>query len=186
VPVPFRDADDVEELGAAAYLTLRPAAGSSGYVGALFLVNARGEPLEFAYNRVETPDTFLWRVLDLRRHAQRKLTASLLSTCARTPRLLLCQADEVPSELFCQDLRLEIPVGRVGDPLKATPYSGVEAEERVEQPAPLHLFWFPAAPADESGERRLLDRLRAHGLLLEPFERAALGLREVFAADVEQ
>lgn len=183
MPIAFRDAVDLEELGAAAFLTLELAAGGAGYRAALFLVNARGEPLEFAYNRVELPpDTFLWRPSDLRRHAERRLVASLLSLCSREPRLLFCRADEVGSELFCQDLRLELPVGRIGEPLKATAYAAEETQEVLADPRPLHLFWFPGPPAADSIERRLFDRLSIHGLLLEPFERAATGLLEVYSA----
>jgi hypothetical protein len=180
VPIPFQDAADVEALGAAAFLKVEPVSGGAGYLGALFLINARGEPLEFAYNRVEVPQTFLWRRRDLRRHAERKLVASLLTVCGRTPRLLLCLADEVGSELFCQDLRVALPVARLGRALAAPSYALTEVAEAVEHPEPLHLFWFPEAPAPDSAARRLLDHLRTHGLLLEPFERAASGLREVF------
>jgi len=197
VPIPFQDATDVEALGAAAFLKVEPApewgsrtggapdrpAGGSGYVGALFLVNARGEPLEFAYNRVSVPPhTFLWRTRDLRRHAERKLVASLLAVCGRTPRLLLCLADEVGSELFCQDLRLDLPVARLGRSSAALAYAAAEVPEALPEPEPepLHLFWFPEPPAPDSAPRRLLDHLRAHGLLQEPFERATTGLREVF------
>jgi hypothetical protein len=180
VPIPFRDAADVEDLGTAVFLKIEAVRGGSGYAGALFVVNARGEPVEFAYNRIETPETFLWRDLDLRRLATRKLTASLLTICGRAPRLLFCLADEAGSELFCQDLQLSIPVGRIGAALKATSYAAVETEEVVDEPQPLHLFWFPEPPAADSPERRLFERLRDHGLLLEPFERAAVGLREVY------
>jgi hypothetical protein len=136
VPIPFRDADELAELGAAAFLKLEPTA-EGGYVGALFLVNARGEPLEFAYNRIETPHAFLWRAADLPRHARRKLTASLLGFCARTPRLLLCLAAEVGSELFAQDLRLSIPVGRIAQALQPAAQSVAEVPEAFEQPAPV-------------------------------------------------
>lgn len=182
MPIAFQDAIDLEELGAAAFLKIEPVAGGSEFLGALFIVNARGEPLEFAYNRIELPETFLWRRADLRRHAERKLTASLLTICSRAPRLLFCLADEVGSELFCQDLRLDVAVGRIGQPLKATAYSEQEAREILDQPEPLHLFWFPAAPPSDSPERMLFDRLSSHGLLLEPFERAATGLMEVYSA----
>jgi hypothetical protein len=185
VPIPFRDAEDVEEFGAAAFLKIEPAASGTGYVGGLFLTTARGEPLEFVYNRVETPDAgFLWRPADLRRHAERTLTASLLTTCARTPRLLLSLADEVGSELFCQDLQISIPVARIARPLEVASYAATEQEEVVAEPEPLHLFWFPRAPGEGSVERQLVDRLSARGLLLEPFERAALGLREVYPGEL--
>jgi hypothetical protein len=184
VPIAFRDAIDVEELGPAAFLKVEVGAGGAEYLGALLLINARGEPLEFAYNRVELPETFLWRPTDLRRHAERELTASLLTVCTRTPRLLFCLADEVGSELFCRDLLLEIPVGRLGQPLKATAFSVEEVQEVLDEPEPLHLFWFPAAPTADSLERRLFERLWTHGLLLEPFERAASGLMEIYSGEV--
>jgi hypothetical protein len=183
VPIPFQDAEDVEALGAAGFLKIEPSGTGAGYRGALFVMNVRGEPLEFAYNQVETPDTFLWRPLDLRRHAERKLTASLFTICGRVPRLILCLAGEVGSELFCQDLRVSVPVGRLGRPLEAVSYSAGETEEEVEQPEPLeplHVFWCTEPPAPGTVERRLLDHLSVHGLLLEPFERAATGLQEVY------
>lgn len=181
MPIPFRDVDDLDELGTAAFLKIEPLAGGSEYLGALFIVNARGEPLEFTYNRVALPETFLWRRSDLRRSAERTLTASLLGICTRGPRLLFCLADEVGSELFCQDLELAVPVGRIGQPLRATAYSGQETQEVLEAPQPLHLFWFPGPPGDGSPERGLFERLSARGLLLEPFERAASGLMEVYS-----
>ncbi len=186
MPVPFQDAEDLEALGTAGFLTVEASGGdganaaATGYRGALFLINARGEPLEFAYNRIELPETSLWRRIDLRRYAERTLATSLFSVCARTPRLLLCLAEAVGSELFCQDLRVELPVGRISRAMEAASYAAGEVEEAIEQPEPLHLFWFPAPPAPESVERRLFERLRASGLLLEPFNRAATGLREVY------
>lgn len=198
MPIPYHDTDELEELGAAAFLVVEPtptggtaggtargtAGGTArgagaGYVGALFLVNARGEPLEFAYNQVQTPGTFLWRQADLRRHAERKLAASLLAVCERTPRLLLCRAEQVSAELFGQDLRVAVPVGRVAGPPRVDPTTG----EIFDPPPRPQLSWQPAPPADGTPERRLVDGLAASGLLLEPFERAALGLREAYAAD---
>lgn len=52
MPIPYRDVDDVEELGLAAYLRIVAADDRSGYAGALFAINARGEPIEFTYNRI--------------------------------------------------------------------------------------------------------------------------------------
>ena len=60
MPIPYRDVDDVEELGLAAYLRIVAADDKSGYAGALFVINARSEPIEFTYNRIETHHTFLW------------------------------------------------------------------------------------------------------------------------------
>ena len=81
--IPFRDAIELEELGAAGYLKVQ--SYPAGYMGALILINVRGEPLEFTYTRVETPNTFLWRRDDIGRHAARKITASLLSLVLKYP-----------------------------------------------------------------------------------------------------
>jgi hypothetical protein len=183
MPIPYRDADDLDELGTVGYLKIELATGGLGYLGALFLINARGEPVEFTYNRIDTPHTFLWRQDDLRRHAARKLTASLFSLCPRTPRLLLCLAKEVGSELFCQDLQVSIPVCRIAPASEATPYSDAETKDTVPASEPTQVFWFPGRPAEDSIELQLLGILTSHGLLLEPFERASLGLREVYKDD---
>jgi hypothetical protein len=180
VPIPYRDADDLNELGTAGYLKIEPSSAGSGYLGALFLINARGEPIEFTYNRIETPHTFLWRQADIRRHAERKLTASLLLVCPRTPRVLLCLAEEVGSELFCQDIQLSIPICRIAPAMRATAFSGQETQEATDASEPMHLIWFPGSPQHDSIERRLLHELTSHGLLVEPFDRAAIGLKEVY------
>ena len=185
MPVPFRDADEVEELGAAGYLKIDASVDGSVFRGALFLINARGEPLEFTYTKIETPHTFLWRQDDIRRHAIRKLVTSLLATCRKVPRFIIGLADEVYHELFCIDLQLSIPVCRIASLMQATSHSSLEVEATTDTPEPLHLFWFPGKPAEESIEYRLFNRLIAHGLLLEPFDRALIGLREVYAPETE-
>jgi hypothetical protein len=180
MPIPYRDADDLDELGAVGYLKIEPVTDGSGYLGALFLLNARGEPLEFTYNRIDTPNTFLWRSEDLRRHAARKLTASLFSLCPRTPRLLLCLAKEVGRELFSQDIQVSIPVCRLAGDRKAVSALDGETSDVMQDTEPVYAFWFPGKPAEESVESRLLQLIATRGLLLEPFERASIGLREVY------
>jgi len=184
VPIPFNDVDEAGDgLGRAAFLTVRASPDLGGWLGGLLVINARGEPLEFAYNRVRVPQPFLWRESDLNRYIQRRLAASLLSVCAQQPRLLLCLKDEIGDRLFGQDLQLEIPVVRVGPTAPPTrrvdPVTGEVLEE--DSPPPAHAAWQPALPEDGSIEQRLFEHLRVHGLLLEPFERSAAGLREVYA-----
>ena len=183
MPVPFRDADDVDELGVAGFLKIDSADEGSMIRGALFLINARGEPLEFTYNRIETPNSFLWRQDDIRRFAVRKLVTSLLGTCSKVPQFIICLADEVYHELFSKEIFLSIPVCRVASFAKAVSHSKLEIEDSVEEPQQMHLFWFPGKPADQSREQRLLDRLVGGGLLVEPFERALIGLQEVYPSD---
>jgi hypothetical protein len=180
MPIPYRDAEDLEDLGTAAYLKIEPIASGTGSLGALFLMNARGEPVEFTYNRIDTPNTFLWRQDDLRRHAAIKLVASLFSLCPRTPRLLLCLATEVGGELFGQDVQVSIPVCRLALASEALPPSDTETTDMLQATEPVQVFWFPGRPAEDSIELQLLRLLTAHGLLLEPFARASIGLREVY------
>lgn len=184
MPIPFRDADDLIDLGTAGYLKIEPLSNKTGYQGALFLINARGEPIEFTYNRIETPHTFLWRQEDIHRNAARKLTTSLLTLCPKIPRLLLCLAEEVGSELFCQDIQVSVPVCRIAPAIKSTSFSGSEVKDNVQASEPLNLFWFPGKPQDDAIELKLLQELLSWSLIIEPFERASIGLREVYSGQV--
>ncbi len=180
MPVPFKVDEDIQELGSAAFLKLARLDGAFALAGALFLINGRGEPLEFAYNRIDLPESVLWRKTDLRRYGERKLAASLLGVCAGTPSLVLCLADEAASELFCQDVRLAVPVARIGRTTLAASHTAAESHEAIAHPEPVNLFWYPGPPPADSSARQLLERLVAHGLLLEPFERAGRGLQEAY------
>lgn len=182
MPIAFND--DLEDAlaggsGSAAFLKVEASPDNACSLGALLVISARGEPLEFGYNRVRVPHPFLWREVDLKRYVQRRLTASLLSVCAQQPRLLLCLEDEVNVWLFGQDVRLEIPVARVGLPRlpRVDTATGEVLDDASEPP---QVSWQPAPPEADSVERRLFEHLSAHGLLLEPFERAVSGLREVY------
>src|SRR5579859_1326567 len=95
MPIPFSDVEDRGTLGSAAFLKLERSSDDACCLGALFVISARGEPLEFAYNRVRVPQPYLWRRIDLRSYSERRLTTSLLSVCSHQPQLLLCLADEV-------------------------------------------------------------------------------------------
>lgn len=193
MPIPYRDAGDLDELGTAGYLKIDPV-GAAGYLGALFLISPRGEPVEFTYNRIDTPHLFLWRPDDIRRHAVRQLATSIFDLCPRQPRLLLCLAGDVGSELFRHDLELSVPVCRLAPAIApaiapATPnddVDDVDGMDVVQASEPLNLFWIPGRPPDESPEARLLRELTTRGLLLEPFERASAGLREVYGARADE
>jgi hypothetical protein len=184
VPIPFTDIEEIAGLGSAAYLKVESSPDSACALGALLVITARGEPLEFGYNRVRVPQPFLWREADLKRHVQRRLTASLLSVCSQQPRILLCLEEEVGEWLFGQDLQVEVPVARVGPHAAARrrvdPITGEVFED--ENPPPAHMIWQPQAPDADSVERNLFNHLSSHGLLLEPFERATAGLREVYGS----
>ncbi len=131
MPVPFRDRDDLESLGTAAFLKLEAKTNPPGFRAALFQVNARGEPVEFTYNRVETPSGFLWRPADSRRAAARLLVKSLLAMCPRAPRVIFCLADEMPAEVFTEDIAVDLPVCRVAPYGASIAPSPLEAAEQI-------------------------------------------------------
>jgi hypothetical protein len=178
MPIPFQDQEDLDGLGTAAFLLLEPSTEPVGYRGALFQINARGEPVEFTENWVETPNTFLWRPADMRRAALRRLIASLFTLCPRVPRLIFCLAAQTPPELLTQDITTTVPMARIAR-ASEMPIPVEVSEPTDDQEAP-HLFWYPAPPADDTPERALVQALIRRGLLLEPFARASSGLDELF------
>jgi hypothetical protein len=186
VPIPFHEVGDIEELGSAGFLKLEPLVGHNrltiGTLAGLLVINARGEPLEFAFNRVELRHPVLWGERVARCHLQRRLVASLLSVCSYDPRLLVCLDDEIDADLFGRELRIEVAIARLGAILPAKRVVDHTTGEVLDESSPvIPVTWATAQPSDDSAEHRLFERLGAHGLLLEPFERASLGLREVYS-----
>ena len=180
MPVEFSDAEDIGELGTAAFLRIGESPGSGGYRGALFIVNARGEPVEFSYNSVDVPNGFLWRPSDIRRHAVRSIATSIFQTCQATPRVLICLGTEIDHEVLSNDIRLAIPVCRLAPALETLSRSPSEQVVSLSTDTPMNAFWSPGKPAEGSMESRLFSRLVGAGLLMEPFDRIQCGLEEVY------
>ena len=180
VPIPFRDEVDADRFGSAAFLRIVPADRGDGFLGALFLTNAHGEPVEFTYSRLEIVQRFLWRQEDLRRHAARRLAASLFEVCPRIPAVILCLADEAPAELFANDITVSFPTVRVAEQSAVIGQSANESREVVEGAVPVQIFWNGSVPGEEEDARLVVRHLAERGLLLEPFDRALTGLREVY------
>lgn len=180
MPIPFQDLQELDALGQAAFYTLEAMSNPPGFRGALFQITARGEPVEFTYNRIETPSTFLWRPSDVRRTAARRLAQSLFAICPRAPRVIFGLAEEIPVEVFTEDLEVAVPVALIAPAgYNATP-AGVQVEAVRMSDDPLTLLWCGPAPEFGTPERRLTEHLVARTLLLEPFTRAATGLAELY------
>jgi hypothetical protein len=187
VPITFHDADEVAQLGLAAFFHRAPLLPARDErFGALLIINARGEPLEFAYNRVELMAPALWRDIDREDAALRRLAISLFEAVTLTPALLLCRADVVGPHVFGSrgGLRLAIPVARLAPADRLIGYHADEAAREIEtvdeqgEVLPVRVYWTPEEPA--GGGAALFDRLVESGLALEPFTRAQAGLREVY------
>lgn len=171
--IPFRSFA-TEEAGLAAYLRVLSARRDDDLrYGALLVINAIGEPVEFCYAALRPPTSALWRPEDLRRRTAAALSRALFDECGAQPRLLLALASEIDSTLFRFDVRPTIAACRVlpGDPVD------VAEGEMVTDQGP-RLIWAGERPGPDSPERDLLNRLINNDLLTEPFIRVEAALTE--------
>jgi hypothetical protein len=88
----------------------------------------------------------------------------MFDTCPVVPDLILCLAEEVDPRMFGNYSGPEIPFGRIT-------HNSAGGDASTEWSTDL----IPGSPQD-----RLYNRLCERGLLLEPFERANIGLRQVY------
>lgn len=178
MPIPFRETAPTSGNQLAAYLRLIEGDGGRDLYAGLFTVNASAEPVEFSYAKASVPESSLWRAGDARRRAVVEACKSLFEACSSTPDLILCRAEEVPPLIFGEDIESDVPLARVARRL-SLPSAGSETEEPVSE---LHLYWTGSPPEPEAPARALLDSLSRKSLLLEPFDRAEKGIREVLSS----
>ena len=144
------------------------------------MIDARGEPVDFTYNRVAAKHRFLWRERDLKRAVSRELLKSLLDLCPKSPSAVFCLAREVHPELLIEDVDIQAPVARVAEANETIGVAGEEEHERLEAASSVQLFWVRGRPSDATPAHRLVEKLASRGLMLEPFERVVAGLREAY------
>lgn len=176
MPVRFRDLTAGDESGYAGFLKFEHEA-HGGFRGALFVTDTRGEPRDFTFTRVDVGAGFLWRAGDARRRAISALVKALFSAVAESPTLLIAKADELPPQVFVEDIELYVPLVRVAETTGAI-RATTETQEALGDS--LQLLWATPPPEPNTPARRVLDTLSSRGLVLEPFERAAAGLIEAF------
>jgi len=185
--VPYRSLLDEDERNVSGAFFRALPVDPNTHVGGLLLIDARGEPVEFTYNRVAAKHRFLWRERDLKRAVSRELLASLLDPCPKSPSAIFCLAREVEPEILLEDIDIQKPVARVPDANESIGVAGEEEHERLEATSSVQLFWVRGRPSDATPAHRLVERLASRGLLLEPFERVVAGLREAYelSSDVD-
>ena len=173
--IPFREGAAAVAPGTAAFLKFERET-TAGLKGAVFVINSVGEPLEFTFARVDVRASVLWRPGDAQRSAMGQLARVLFPALSIRPDCLLMLAVEVPPRLFLDDIRLELPACRIGG--EAAVHAVDEVVERIDDVQ--HLFWIGPQPEPNDRSRALLNALRGRDLLMEPFERATLALREAY------
>lgn len=186
--IQFRDLFEDEVSGTAGYLKFLRYAEADTWLAALFVIDARGEPAEFTYASIRAPSSFLWRPDDLRLHCLRSLCCAVFDACPAEPLLLLCLAEEVGPFLFSEHIQVQLPVARLSaadSVVSVSPAETVEDLSQTDSQSGVSLYW-TSMPKEESPARQLVNSLSTRGLLLEPFQRAELGLHEVYAELLKQ
>lgn len=177
MPIPFKDLSEGDVPGSAGFMRFVDEADGKGMQGALFFVSSKGEPLDFCFSRINVHNSFLWRQGDSRRNAVGSLSKALFQASTRTTSLILTLADEVPALVFSEDIQVDIPICRISTDVLAV-QAVLEDLESVN--SSLSLIWANGRPDQDSDSRKLLESLSKRQLITEPFERALVGLAEVF------
>ena len=162
MPVPYRKIPRAAQEGVAAFVDVARARAQRQIVGALLLIDGRGQPLEFVQNAVDVPGGFLWPEDKVRSVGTVALVHSLFDACQREPDLLIC-SDTLGTPEFCRDeLAPTVPFAQV------TPSDG---------DTPAAWSWINDPPAPGMRAHVLYEHLVRRGFVQEPFARLDDGLR---------
>ena len=176
MPIPFHDLGEDEPSGTAAYIRFMDEPDGNGIRGALFIMSPRGTPLEFSFTRIDVRSGVLWRTGQARSRALASLAKALFESTTRVPEVVFALANETPVEVFSEDLDVEVSLCRVGAQ-DAEP-AGTEEVQRLSDS--ISLLWVNGPPEVGGASAKMVEVLASRRLLLEPFERAALGMQEAF------
>ena len=179
MPIPFHNLIQDEPSGIAAYLRFVDEPDGKGIRGALLVTSSRGDPLEFCFTRIDVRSGVLWRNGQAKARAVSALAKALFEAANHKPDLLLALADKTPAEVFSEELGVQIPMCRVAAQ-GAGPAAPTETVQQLSES--LYLYWVNRPPAGDTECARLVEILGARQLLLEPFDRAALGIEEAFGS----
>ena len=177
MPIPFRDLGEDKPSGVAGFLRFIGEPDGGGIRGALFIMSTRGEPIEFAFTRVDVHSGVLWRPGHARSRAVFALAKALFESAGNQADVILSLAEETPPEVFSDDMHPEIPLCRVAfqDSVAMAP-----SEEVQRLSESLLLYWTTGVPCSGSATACTVELLGQRQLLVEPFERAAQGIQEAF------
>jgi hypothetical protein len=179
LPIPFVNLGDGEHSGVAGYLRFAEEPDGKGVRGALFIMSTRGEPLGFSFTRTDFRPGVLWRLGDAKRQAVCSLTKALFEAADRVPDVVFTLAEEMPARVFSEDMAVQVPVCRVA----ASDLGPVAQSEQVQHISDsIALIWVNNPPPPDAASAKTVETLESRQFLLEPFERASLGLQEAYEA----
>ena len=177
MPIPFRDLGEDEPSRVAGFLRFVDEPDGRGIRGALFIMSVRGEPIEFAFTRINLGSGVLWRPEHARSRSVSALTKALFESASSHTDVVMSLAEETPLAVFSENILPEIPLCRLAftDSTAAGPS---EKAQRLSES--LILYWTNGLPSPGSVTAQTVELLGQRQLLAEPFERAALGIQEAF------
>ena len=176
--MPFIDAASGEDPVRVAYLWFLQEADGRGLRGCIFAVSLQGDPLEFCCTRMDLPTGPLWNLDLALRRAVAELIRALFQAGTLRPDAVFCLSAETPEEAFSQDIDAQVPVCRVSvAPRGDSSGSASGAGDGWS----VSLCWQNEPAPGGSGDNPLSRYLASRDRLMEPFERAGLGLEEAFS-----
>ena len=173
MPIPYSEPNSPVTTGTAGFLKF--VEENNSIEAALFMISGTGVPLDFSFTKVDVNSSFLWRKGHAKREAITSLIKVLFDGTSRSPDLILVLAKEVPPQIFADDITTRVPLCRISTESNVAQAISEETEPLNES---TDLIWSTNNPAEDSIARNLLETLKENGLLLEPFERATVGLEE--------
>ena len=173
MPIPYSEPNSPVTTGTAGFLKF--VEENNSIEAALFMISGTGVPLDFSLTKVDVTSSFLWRKGHSKREAITSLIKVLFDGTSRSPDLILVLAKEVPPQIFADDITTQVPLGRISDESYVIQAISEETEPFNES---TDVIWSTGSPAEGSIARNLYETLKENGLVLEPFERATIGLEE--------
>ena len=178
MPVPFQDIASGAATLRIAYLRFVKEAESKGIRGCMFVISQQGDPLEFCFTRVDLPSGALWNHGLAVRRAVAELTKALFHAVRFQPDVVFCLSFETPQEVFAEDIDAQVPVCCVS--------SGADGDlpesvSDLRKGKSVSFRWQKELDPGDSRAGPVSQYLESRDLLLEPFERAGLGLEEAFS-----
>ena len=178
MPVPFQDIASGIAPVRIAYLRFVEEAEGRGIRGCMFVISQRGDPLEFCFTRVDLPSGSLWSHGLAVRRAVAELAKALFQAVRLQPDAVFCLSSETPQEVFSEDIDAQVPVCRVSSGANGDLPESVSDLRRGKS---ISLCWQNELDSGDSRAGPVNQYLESRARLLEPFERAGLGLEEAFS-----
>ena len=176
--MPFQDIASGATTLRIAYLRFVNEAESKGIRGCMLVISQQGDPLEFCFTRVDLPSGSLWnRGLAVRR-AVTELTKALFQAVRLQPDVVFCLSFETPQEVFSEDIDAQVPVCCVSSSADG---DLPESVSDLRKGKSVSFRWKKELDSGDSRAGPVSQYLESRDHLLEPFERAGLGLEEAFS-----